>query len=36
MQRKINKYINAEEQSNVAFIQVDQMPEYKLCLLKKM
>lgn len=35
MQKKINKYINAEEQSNVAFIQVDQMPEYKLCLLKK-
>ena len=33
--KKINKYINAEEQSNVAFIQVDQMPEYKLCLLKK-
>ena len=37
LQEKINNYIeNGEEgQSNVAFVQVENLPEYKLCLLKK-
>ena len=35
LQKKINQYINADDQANVAFVQVDQMPEYRLCLLKK-
>lgn len=37
LQQKINNYIeNGEEgQNNVAFVQVENLPEYKLCLLKK-
>lgn len=37
LQRKINNYIENGEQEdeNVAFIQVANLPEYKLCLLKK-
>ncbi len=37
LQNKINEYIkNGEEGSkNVAFVQVDKLPEYHLCLLKK-
>lgn len=35
LQAKINEYISANEAENVAFIQVDAMPTYKLCLLKK-
>lgn len=37
LQHKINDYIENgdEENSNVAFVQVDNLPEYKLCLLKK-
>ena len=37
LQQKINNYIeNGEgENSNVAFVQVEKLPEYKLCLLKK-
>lgn len=37
LQHKINNYVeNGDENSNnVAFVQVDNMPEYKLCLLKK-
>ena len=37
LQRKINNYIeNGEEESqNIAFIQVANLPHYKLCLLKK-
>jgi len=35
LQTKINEYIAANETENVAFVQVDAMPTYKLCLLKK-
>ena len=35
LQEKINKYISSNEEENVAFVQVDAMPTYKLCLLKK-
>lgn len=37
LQQKINNYIeNGEEESkNIAFVQVDNLPNYKLCLLKK-
>lgn len=37
LQHKINDYIENGDgtNSNVAFVQVDKLPEYKLCLLKK-
>ena len=37
LQTKINQYINgdSEENSNIAFVQIDNMPEYKMCLLKR-
>ncbi len=35
LQEKINNYIENGEGPNVAFVQVDDLPEYKLCLLKK-
>lgn len=35
LQSRINEYISANEEENIAFIQVDAMPTYKLCLLKK-
>lgn len=35
LQSKINEYIENGEESNVAFVQVENLPEYKLCLLKK-
>ena len=37
LQRKINDYIEngEEENQNIAFIQVANLPSYKLCLLKK-
>ena len=38
LQAKINKYMesgDSEENSNVAFVQVNDLPEYKLCLLKR-
>lgn len=36
LQHKINNYIeNGEESENVAFVQVENLPNYKLCLLKK-
>lgn len=37
LQNKINDYMeNGEEgQKNVAFVQIDDMPEYKMCLQKK-
>lgn len=38
LQAKINKYMESgegEENSNVAFVQVNDLPEYKLCLLKR-
>ena len=38
LQAKINKYIESGEggeNSNIASVQIDNMPEYKLCLLKR-
>ncbi len=35
LQAKINDYINNGEEENTAFVQVNNLPEYKLCLLKK-
>lgn len=35
LQSRINNAISKGEGENVAFIQIDNMPEYKLCLLKK-
>ena len=35
LQAKINDAIQKGDGSNLAFIQIDSMPEYKLCLLKK-
>lgn len=34
-QRKINDYIENGEDENTAFVQVDSLPEYKICLLKR-
>lgn len=35
LQARINDVIRKGEGENVAFVQIDNMPEYKLCLLKK-
>lgn len=36
LQTKINDYLeNGEGQANVAFVQVEDLPQYKLCLLKR-
>lgn len=35
LQAKINEYIKKGDGENVAFVQVDTLPEYKMCLLKK-
>lgn len=35
LQQKINEYISSNESENLAFVQVDAMPTYELCLLKK-
>ncbi len=35
LQKRINDYMEKGEGENVAFVQIDEMPEYKLCLLKK-
>ena len=37
LQHKINDYIESgeEENGNIAFVQVEELPEYRLCLLKK-
>ena len=35
LQERINDYTSGNKEENVAFIQVDAMPTYKLCLLKK-
>lgn len=34
-QTKINEYLENGEEDNVAFVQVENLPEYKLCLLKR-
>ncbi len=35
LQNKINDYIKNGDGQNVAFVQIDQLPEYQLCLLKR-
>lgn len=35
MQTKINEYIEYGDKENIAFVQIDQLPEYKICFLKK-
>lgn len=35
LQKRINAYIEKGDEDNVAFVQVDQMPEYEECLLKR-
>ena len=35
LQEKINEYIEKGNGSNVAFVEIDKLPEYSLCLLKK-
>ena len=35
LQKKINDYIENGNDENVAYVQVDSLPEYQLCLLKK-
>lgn len=35
LQSKINEYIEKGEGENIAFVQVDSLPQYKICLLKR-
>ena len=35
LQKRINEYIQSENENNIAFIDVQNLPEYSLCLLKK-
>ena len=35
LQTKINDYIENGESENAAFVQVEKLPEYKICLLKR-
>ena len=35
LQEKINEYIEKGNGQNVAFVDIDQLPQYSLCLLKK-
>ena len=35
LQAEINEYIENGEHENTAFVQVDELPEYKMCLLKR-
>ena len=35
LQMKINKYMEGNLEEGIAFIQIDAVPDYKLCLLKK-
>ena len=35
LQDKINSYIKTGDGNNIAFVQIDSMPEYSLCLLKR-
>ena len=35
LQKKINEYIEKGEGENIGFVQIDELPTYKLCLLKK-
>lgn len=35
LQERINDYTSGDEEENIAFIQIDAIPTYKLCLLNK-
>lgn len=35
LQKKINDYMDKGEGQNIAFVQIDHLPEYQMCLLKK-
>ena len=35
LQTQINEYIENGESQNTAFVQVDSLPQYKMCLLKR-
>ena len=35
LQKRINEYIQSENENNIAFIDIQNLPEYSLCLLKK-
>ncbi len=35
LQKRINTYIENGEEEHVAFVQIDELPTYELCLLKK-
>jgi murein DD-endopeptidase MepM/ murein hydrolase activator NlpD len=35
LQKKINKYLQSGDSKTVAFVDIDTLPEYDLCLLKK-
>jgi len=35
LQKRISQYIETGEKDNVAFVQISQMPQFELCLLKK-
>lgn len=35
MQNRINNYMESGDGENVAFVEINDLPEYKMCLLKK-
>ena len=35
LQKKINEYIEKGNEANIAFVEINDLPEYKLCFLKK-
>lgn len=35
LQSKINEYMKSGDSQTVAFVEIDELPEYKMCLLKK-
>lgn len=35
LQKKLNNYLNSGDNNTVAFVEVENLPEYNLCLLKK-
>lgn len=35
LQKRINEYIKYGSENNVAFVEIEELPEYHLCLLKK-
>ena len=35
LQSKINEYMKSGDNKTVAFVEIDDLPDYKMCLLKK-